>query len=541
VRSHGFRRLGWAGILALATAVALAVAIPASAHRGHHHHGDGAKKCGHHGKQCYRTSEPSYVDLEVAGTVVPLVNSGEEVFGTVFEGLPDGIGAKPGPGKKNKKGYVELYVTHEQSHVPFGGFADHQDSSVTRVRLDIKSKKIADLDVALSPSLGFIRFCSAFMAGPEHGFGHYTFLVNEESNDPLPVPPGAPYGTDPSQAPYRQAGYAAYLDTATGKVGVLASQGRMNHENTVIVPGRWHKKIVGLSGDDTFTFPSTPERPNLSQLYMSTTRNWKHFQKDKSTLWAFRVTGTGGAPIDPADPFNGANDYLDMTTGDDWTGEFIRVPEDVARGTTAEAPQDALEDWSNANNVFQFVRVEDIAYDVNRPRVVYFADTGNSRLIDPGTGRLYRAPSGTPGTTDTAGRVFKMILNRKNPKVVDSFSILVEASDIGMRSPDNVGTSRKSLMVQEDTSDAKVWRYSLASGTWTHVATANQSSAETSGIVDVSRWFGKGWWALDVQSHTNQEEFGTFIWNGPGGPAVGSEYVSRRENGQLLLMKIPGS
>jgi hypothetical protein len=547
VRSHGIRRLGWFGCAALAAAVALAVAVPASGHWGHHH---GGGDCGYHGKHCYRTSEPSYVDLEVPGTVVPLVNSGEEAFGTVFEGIPDGIGAVPGQkdrwhkkharSRKHDDRYVDLYVTHEQSHVPFGGFADHEDSSVTRVRVDVEAKKITDMDVALSPSLGFIRFCSAFMAGPEHGFPHYTFLVNEESNDPLPVPAGAPYGPDPSLAPLRQAGFAAYLDTRTGKVGVLASHGRHNHENTVIVPGGW-RKIVGLSGDDTFTTPSTPARPNLSQLYMTTTRNWKHFQKDESTLWAFRVTGTGGAAIDPADPFNGANDYLDMEPGDDWTGEFIRVPEEIARGTTAQAPQDALEDWSNANNVFQFVRVEDIAYDDSHPRVVYFADTGNTRLIDPGTGRLYRAPSGTPGTADTPGRIFKLVLNRKNPRIVDSFSILVEASAIGMRSPDNVDTSRKSLMVQEDASDAKVWRYSFATGTWTHVATANQPAAETSGILDVSRWFGRGWWALDVQSHTNQEEFGTFVWNGPGGPPAGSTYVSRRENGQLLLMNIPGS
>jgi hypothetical protein len=498
----------------------LAIAIPASAAGG------------------YQTDEPSLVDLEVPGSVQPLINSGEDVFGTVFEGLPDGIGVAPGPGKPNNQGYVDLYVTHEQSHVPFGGFADHQDSSVSRVRVDIESKSITDLDVALSPSLGFIRFCSAFMAGPEQGFPHYTFLVNEESNDPLPVPAGAPYGSDPSLAPYRQAGYSAYLDTVTGKVGVLGSQGRLNHENNVIVPGGWGS-IVGLSGDDTFTSPSTPERPNLSQLYMSTSQTWQHFQKDESTLWAFRVTGTGGSAIDPADPFNGANDYLDIAPGAHWTGEFIRVPENVARGTTADNPQDALEDWSNANNVFQFVRVEDIAYDPDNPRVVYFADTGNSRLVaDSGTGRLYRAGS---GGVSTAGRVFKMVLNAKDPRIVDSFSIVVDASAIGMRNPDNVGLSHNSLMVQEDTSDAKVWMYSLDSGTWTHVATANQSSAETSGIVDVSKWFGDGWWALDVQSHTNQEEFGTLTWTGPGGPAVGSTYVSRRENGQLLLMRIPGS
>ena len=528
--SRVLRRLGWLGTIAAATGLALAAVIPASAGSSAHRHHGGDGGC--HGKGCYRTAEPPDVDLEVSGTVWPLINSGEEAFGTVFEGLPDGIGVVPGHGK-----YVDLYVTHEQSHVPFGGFADHQDSSVSRVRVDIASKSITNLDVRLSPSEGFIRFCSAFMAGPEHGFPHYTFLVNEESNDELPVPAGALYGADPSLAPNRQAGYSAYLDTVTGKIGVLASQGRMNHENNVIVPGGWHK-IAGLSGDDTFTSPSTPERPNLSQLYMSITRDWKHFRKDESSLWAFRVTGTGGSAIDPADPFNGANDYLDMAPGDDWTGEFIRVPEDIARGTTADRPQDALEDWSNANNVFQFVRVEDIAYDPDHPRVVYFADTGNTRLVDPGTGRLYRAAS---GGASTLGRVFKVVLDRKDPRIVDSFSILVDASAIGMRNPDNVGISRKSIMVQEDVSDAKVWMYSFASGTWTHVATANQPTAETSGIVDVSRWFGRGWWALDVQSHTNQEEFGTFVWNGPGGPAVGSEYVSRRENGQLLLMKIPGS
>ena len=77
----------------------------------------------------YNTASAPYVALAlgVDGAVVPLVNSGEEIFGDMFEGIPDGIGAKPGPGNQ---GYVDLYVAHEQSHVPFGGFADFQDSSV---------------------------------------------------------------------------------------------------------------------------------------------------------------------------------------------------------------------------------------------------------------------------------------------------------------------------------------------------------------------------------------------------------------------------
>ena len=109
-----------------------------------------------------------------------------------------------------------------------------------------------------------------------------------------------------------------------------------------------------------------------------------------------------------------------------------------------------------------------------------------------------------------------MVMNASDPTVVDSFSILTEASAISMRSPDNLAVGHDSIMVQEDTSNAKIWQYSLGTGTWAHVATATQPEAETSGIVDVSEWFGAGWWALDVQSHVNEsmdEEFLT--WDGP--------------------------
>ena len=126
--------------------------------------------------------------------------------------------------------------------------------------------------------------------------------MNEESNDLLEVPAGAPYGSDPSVAPLRQAGYSAYLDTTTGKVGVLASAGRHNHENTVVVPG-WDKGIVALSGDDTFTSPSTRARPNLSQLYLSRAHNANHFIKDDTTLWAFRVTAHARRPGGSGGPF----------------------------------------------------------------------------------------------------------------------------------------------------------------------------------------------------------------------------------------------
>ncbi len=487
-------------------------------------------------------------------TFTPLINSGDVAFGDTFEGIPDGIGVVPG--KKHwptglpvlgHPDWIDLYVNHEQSHVPFGGFADFQDSSVTRVRVDPVSHAVIDMEVVLPSGAGFIRFCSATMAGPREGFPIYTLFLNEESNDQLPVPAGAVYGPDAaSLGANRQAGYSVWLNTLTGKYGVMAGAGRFNHENTAFIPGAWWGKTIALSGDDTFTTPSTEARPNFSQLYLDMGRSFLDFTRDKQTLWAFRVTATQNGAVNPADPFNDANDFLEIAPGQTWKGEFIPVPDAIARGTTADLPQDALEDWSNANNVFQFVRVEDIDYDPDNPRVVYFADTGNSRLVESATtGRLWRPASG--GVT-SLGRIFKIVFNKTDPTKVDEFSVVLDAASVGMRNPDNVDAGSNSLMVQEDVGNAKIWRFDYGT-TWTHVATVDQDNnpatsdpGESSGILDVSRWFGAGWWALDVQSHTNQSvDANVLTWSGPPGPAPGTTYQQRRENGQLLLMYVPGS
>lgn len=488
----------------------------------------------------FRTAEASYITpTSSTTTVIPLLTVGENagVPGFTFEGIPDGIGIAPVQGRGS---LIDVYVAHEQSTVPFPpDTADHQDASVSRLRVDVSNPMdpaIVDASVPLGPEEGYLRFCSAFMAGPEHGFPHHTFLLNEEADSIVPVPAGAQYGPDPGLAPgMRQSGFAVYLDTRTGKYDNLPNQGRHNHENTVIVPGGWKNTVAALSGDDTFTFPSTEDLPNLSQLYMGLSQNWRQFQKDNSTLWAFRITGTDGGPVNPADPFNDANDYFEINTGDNWTGEFIPVPGDVARGETNLPPQEALERWSNENNVFQFIRVEDIAYDLRDPRVVYVADTGNSRLRESDTtGRLWRTGSSDPAPKMSSnGRIFQLVMNASDPTKVDSFSVLADAADVGFAKPDNIDTSGNSLMVQEDNDNARVWRYDLWGGGWSVVATVTADpTGESSGIVDASKYLGPGWWILDVQAHGIWQE--TF-------PPRGDVVNVKREDGQLLLMHVPGS
>jgi hypothetical protein len=478
------------------------------------------------------STESPYITLEpgVTGELHAFIESGDVHAGIEFEGIPDGIGLKPG----TAPGTVDAFVTHEQSRVPFQGQADFEDSSITRWTINTATREIVGAGEPIGPQNGYIRFCSAFMAGPAEGFSTYTFFANEETNDVVDVPAGAPYGPDPSVAPKRQAGYAVALNTVTGAFTQIAGMGRHNHENTVVVPGGW-SQLAALSTDDTFDAPS-------SQLYMYLANDESHVWEDKGSLWAFRVTRTGEGPLDPEDPFNGANDYGDIEVGDDWQGQFIRVPKEIARGETAERPQAALENWSNANNVFQFIRLEDLAYDRTNPRVVYMADTGERRAVaDPTTGRLKRSPSSGPFGPYVNGRIFRMEFDEKNPRKVVSFSILLNA-DLGgtgnpavMHQPDNMDTNAKSLMVQEDSSQApnsRIWRYDFATKTWSVVAHVNESDWESSGIVDASQWFGDGAWLLDVQAH------GADDW-------VESEIVGgvtfKQEGGQLLLMKIPGT
>ena len=324
----------------------------------------------------YLTPQAPFLTLDPGvpsgSSLTAIINSGDVVNGFLFEGIPDGIGLAPNP---DDGGTLDVFVAHEQTTVPFFNSADYQDASVSKLTLDTSSAAVMAAEIAIGPEEGYLRFCSASMAGPDEGFSQYTFFANEEANDVVDVPLGAQYGPDPALDPQRQAGYVVVLNAETGVYTEVAGMGRLNHENTIALPG-WNQ-LAMLTTDDTFSGPS-------AQLYLYLANQESHVWEDKGSLWAFRVTRTDDGPVTPTDAFNDANDYLDLRPGMDWQGEFIRVPKKIARGLTGEAPQQALENWSNENNVFQFIRLEDLAYDKNDPRTVYIADTGASHYADQG-------------------------------------------------------------------------------------------------------------------------------------------------------------
>jgi hypothetical protein len=368
----------------------------------------------------------------------------------------------------------------------------------------------------------------------------------------------------------------------------------------VAIPG--FDDLVVMSGDDTFTSgpltipaggPLAPgTRPGQSQLFSYIAPDTDSLLADEGELWGF-------VSDDPD-----FNDYYDFTPGSTQSvsGHFVKVPRNIATGldtdgselkaadvgfplppndgswqrdnrtptpsTGYDGPQWVLEYWSQLNNVFQFVRVEDVAYD-KRPgmgNVVYVVDSGRGTAGTPQAGR------------STNGRVWKMVFDPDEPTKVTSLSILVEGDDSEVKTlaeihqPDNIESTPRGLLVTEDpgssqqftaaqqvsdaarATTARLWWVPFtgapevvvkvdqsADGGPTDVderPAGNWGAWESSGIVDASEAFGPGSFLIDVQAAT--------LWvekapgddnNGDGQP----DFTYKRAGGQLLLLKIPGT
>lgn len=473
------------------------------------------------------TTVPAMLEGVAPGVEVrPLISVNDKVGNYTFETIPDGVAVS------NQGKNVHVYVNHETSLVPFpANVSDFTNAMVSKLVIERKSQNILRGSYVIPSEANFQRFCVNFLVGKAHGFGRQILLTNEEATD-FVNRTGEAW---PPRAGAEQAGLVVAYDIKNDRYKGLYSMGRHNHENAVAIPG--YKVRVILSGDDTFNAPS-------SQMYMYLTRNADTLMADQGALYGFKSD-------DPA-----VNDYGDLSLTKSTSGTFVRVPVSVALGD-----QTALENWSNENNVFQFIRIEDIAYDRNTPNVVYFADTGEPRAIpDAATTRLRRGPSGTAGPYPN-GRIFRMELDKKNPLRVTNLSVLIDgdskgaagAGDVSLiHNPDNMETTKKAILFQEDPGSqnqyaasnpagttARIWKYDLATKALTVAARVNQrpldpnvaqGNWESSGIVDASYAFGPEWFYVTVQAHSvfaQQERRGSTLY--------------KREHGQLALVKIPGA
>ena len=537
-------------------------------------------------KSGFTTTQGAMLTGVAGTTVAPIITVGERLAGGYrFEAIPDGISLDT-----RGEGRIDAWVNHETSLVPFpwgpnlsppapptpaNSQNDFDNSQISHLILSQHSRGVLHGEMAIPSSANYQRFCSNFLAGSEHGFEREILFANEEATDTVSRTAAIPWPAagDPTA---EQAGVVVAYDIKKRDYKSIYGMGRHNHENSVAVPGYGHPVV--LSGDDTFSAPA-------SQLYLytapSATALWSDsyvagatYSPSVQQLWALKLgDGTDDDSIIE-------NDYGDLLPGETAAGTFIPVPESIARGA-----QSGLETWSNANNVFQFIRVEDIAYDRNDPNVVYIADTGEPRALqhptDPATNRLSRGPSGTTGPYPN-GRIFKLVLDEDDPTNVDELSVLINGDAGGyynagdpapwravFHQPDNLETTEDSLLIQEDPGShsnragettAQIWRFDLDSPVGPTnpmvVARVNQSadeggtdvdpssspglpgSWESSGIVDASQAFGPGWFLVTVQAHTLwvEKQEGTL-----GFPPDGPDFWFKREGGQLVAVHIPSA
>ncbi|MBL8057849.1 MAG: hypothetical protein JNK29_14190 [Anaerolineales bacterium] len=578
-------------VLRLLTALVIAALVIAPA---------GAASAGDN-RSGYQTSQPAMLTAVMPGVqITPLLTVGDVLpSGFRYEAIPDGIAVRP-----RGQGRVDLFINHETSQVPFpynaanptaaNGENDFDNAQVSRLILNQHSAGVLNGSFAIASSAGYQRFCSNYLATSREGFDREILFTNEESPDyvlrqSLAWPPAL---GDPAAS---EVGLVVALDVQTGQQHPLYGMGRHNHENSVAIPGYGYPVV--LSGDDTFTsgpltggvFPAGAV-PAQAQLYSYIAGSTDALLADEGDLWAF-VSDTPGV-----------RNYYQVLPGSGAvvTGHFIKVPKMIATGrrpdgtevraadfgfplppsngswqldprTAAplgiDGPQWVLEYWSDLNNVFQFVRIEDLAYD-KRPgleNVVY--------IVDSGRGRTAAQSLDTPNFRSTNGRIWKMVLDPNDPTVVTALTVFVEGDDNPVKTlaevhqPDNIETTATGLLLTEDpgssqqfpvgsadpnATTARLWYVPFA-GAPAVVAKVDQSADggstdvdgrsagnwgawETTGIVDASAAFGPGAFLINVQAHTLWVEKADGADNfAPPGP----DFTYKREGGQLLLIRLP--
>jgi hypothetical protein len=170
----------------------------------------------------------------------------------------------------------------------------------------------------------------------------------------------------------------------------------------------------------------------------------------------------------------------------------------------------ALETLTDVRGGTQFLRPEDGQWDPSNPGDYYFVTTDQYDQVKDGVGttigrsRLYRLRFDDIAHPEAGGRIEALLDGTEEGNMFDNMTI----------------NRRGHVLLQEDPGNqdhnAKIWQYDIVTGVLTEVAhhdparfgdiglapTAPYSrDEESSGIIDVSRLLGEGWYLLDVQAH----------------------------------------
>lgn len=484
------------------------------------------------------------------GETVPRTSDASQRYQMI--GIPDGIGVYSLTSQA-----AAVMVNHELANTrtsrPVIGQPLLRGAFVSTFQVDRLRRGVISGDVAytevwqngalvgpiadeLNATPAFSRFCSSSVAGPREGFDRWVYLTGEESEsgtfDPLGGSAVAIFG---------------------GKAYVLPLLGHLPWENLLVQPrvdtGLYANKTVIMLCEDG---PATDPYSGLA-MYVGT--------KDRESSDPLARNGLNNGQFYVLRGLDGDANYESDFYGENGATqcEWVRIP------SVASKSYSQLKDAMVANDYFRFARVEDGAWSKTEKLDFFFVTTGGDGVV------------GAPTGNNKLGRLYRLTMDANNPLAYCNLEIITDAdhsnhADVPL-SPDNMDTSARYIMVQEDGTsqsrpvmaarnrDGSIWRYD----TWdlaappvrviqqtsigrdgvyavtgsvttpptlpvTPTFTTNKFTPtargiwETSGIHATDSIFGDGTFVFDVQAH------------GPT-TAPGDNTV---EDGQLLIM-IPGN
>lgn len=446
-------------------------------------------------------------------TITPLLSAADRVPRTGGNGQYQMVGIPDGLGATREGARVSLFMNHELGNTvlsePNVGGPRNRGAFVSEFKLAADGSvlsgrraydRVYKENAYFGPAAqegnstpGFGRFCSGNLAGEEVAFDRPVYLTNEES--------GGSGSFD------GRGGQSVAI--AGGNLYTLPKLGRFNKENSVPMP-KTGKRTVIYSLEDG---PAGPE----SQLWM-----YVGYKQSKGSVLSRNGLDNGSLYVFVVD---GASSEADFKSGTR-KGRWVRI-------ANADAlDENQLEAAADAAGAFGFVRIEDGAASKTDQKKFYFNTTG-----------------GTPGV-NALGRTYELSGNPGNPTqpakltVVQNADQIVAAGGDTAVSPDNMDTSDRYLMVNEDGTaesrpvmaqkdrDGSIWRFNLRNDFGrARVAELDPPGRdgvpvgpgewETSGTIDASGLYGGDSWLFDVQAH----------------PPTAAPNPGVVEDGQLLLMR----
>jgi hypothetical protein len=412
-----------------------------------------------------------------------------------LQGIPDGMGQFD-----NGDGTFTLLVNHELGATQ-GNVRSHggTGASISQWKINkatgavlggrdlIRSYQADPLNNASTAVTNFGRFCSADLAAQSayqfQGFGtsERIFTTGEE------------IGSE---------GRGTATVVSTGRTYNLPHTGKFSWENAVSSPFAQRKTIMaGLddSGD--------------GQVYF--------YVGEK------KATGTGANPIDDAGLVGGnllglripaLNNNSNSGTTNRESGAVAASSFSGTRfemhnfGDVSSITGAALEAASDTNQVTQFARAEDGAWNPNSPNQFFFVTTSSSRL--------FRATFDDITNPAAGGRIDVMFDNATQsndaPQSSDNITVV------------NGLDGKTHVLIQEDggTGTDDIWLYTVEDNSLLKVATHDSgysfaAGAESSGIIPAFDTLGMGWFIINTQA---------------GGTATNPANVT---GGQVMTLFIP--